>query len=62
MGTFSKEDLEYLDCMREYTKKELSDEEVLADLEETIYADAEVGLTKFDKENEKVFVKSLYRW
>ena len=63
LNSFTEEETMQLEYNREFTKKELSDESVLEKIEKTIYGenDVDTETLKFEKDNEKVFVKSLYK-
>jgi len=63
LNSFTEEETMQLEYNREFTKKELSDESILEKIEKTIYGenDVDTEILKFEKDNEKVFVKSLYR-
>lgn len=63
LESFSKKELQQLENRRKCLQREINDEHVLEQIEKTIYGENETDneLSKFEKDNEKVFVKSLYR-
>lgn len=63
LESFSEKELQQLENRRRCLQSEMNDENVLEQMEKIIYDenDTDNEISQFEKDNEKVFVKSLYR-
>lgn len=63
LESFADKELQQLENRRKCLQREINDENVLEQMEKIIYDenDTDNEISQFEKDNEKVFVKSLYR-